>query len=176
MIIGLTGFAGSGKTAVADVLTDIVPNTKKVSFADCVKREYAKSRGITLCSLYSKEKEEYREDLNIFADYMKLHYGPNYFFKQTLKEIEETEAQSCIPVIDDCRYKHEFMYLLPRGKVFYIRPTFVGYKRKYEPRSSLTWVDFINENNEVIHLLNYTPESTANEIIATTRISKKIKS
>ena len=112
-IIGLVGFAGSGKTTAAENM----PGWERFSFAGALKNDL---RGLLAgigCDLNKREDKEKARPLLVAWGEVARSFHPNYWIDRLFKVLDlayekDTEAQI---VIDDVRYLNEVMAILNRG-------------------------------------------------------------
>lgn len=115
MIIGITGYGGSGKDTAAEPL--IYLGFKRKAFADYLKLEVEKAlntNNIKIDFNDRKQKEEYREVLVSWGK-MRRNQDPAYWIKKADINPEEDT------VITDVRYPNETEHILKLGgKVLWI--------------------------------------------------------
>lgn len=169
MIIGLTGFSGSGKSTIAKKIVRKLgkQNTTKISFADTVKSQFARDTRVSHQLLHTiKAKNYYREQLSEFSEQYKKEHGPLVFFNRTLELINENLAQNKTIVIDDVRYKNEIDFLLENNNpIFLVHPMFQEFRHIKEPEKTLNWQKYEQKMQVVT---NRNAEGVADEIISLT--------
>lgn len=119
--LGLVGRAGSGKSAHADALERLRPETFRAAFADPIKAEVAARHGITVAHL-DRHKAAYRRELQehgavgrqeqkwvrLMAERLAWAHG------QTLSKGQPAFRFACV---DDVRHADEVALLQARGFV-----------------------------------------------------------
>lgn len=83
-LIGISGFAGSGKDILATLLSEQLPNSKKISIGECIRTEL-RSIGI----------EPNRELQRFVADHRRKTIGANYWIDQALAQMPP-HVSTCI--------------------------------------------------------------------------------
>lgn len=144
MIIGLSGKLGTGKTTVADALMDLLPGSRRLSFAAELKRMASELYNYPLEWNYSgKDKvvsllpdlpagaaspswngqATVREILQYYGTDVARARDPDFWVKTVERRICEGE----IAIIDDVRFPNERDLAMRKGFCFRIEP-YPGYR------------------------------------------------
>ncbi len=111
-LIAICGKRLSGKTTLAEMIMDINPRFRRLSFATPLKNEFCFSKGIDRSMLDDiAYKEKYRTEMqNWSKEYLEADLF--HFLKALFKDVKPGD---CI-VIDDLRYLyHEFLPIVEMG-------------------------------------------------------------
>ncbi len=126
-IIGITGFAGSGKDTLYSYLKSILAEksnkSERVSLADALKQEVdpflIESFGISVFSCSRAEKEEIRPILIEYARIRRARSKGTYYTKLIEPQIQELFSNSITPIITDIRFcefeEDEYQWLKKNG-------------------------------------------------------------
>jgi hypothetical protein len=108
IIIGLTGYKQAGKTTVARLISDELPNQcRHVNFADAVKREVAKACD-TEVDFIEKNKSDFRVMLQWWGtDFRRKFKGDDYWLEQWLRTIHALPYKPQILLCSDVRFLNE---------------------------------------------------------------------
>jgi hypothetical protein len=110
--IAISGKAGAGKSALAEVLENaLYPEGRRVAFADEIKRQVFDAWGLSKSDFGGREKLiEHGEE--------KRNEDPDYWIAQLEITVEMLLLRDAVPVIDDLRFERELEWCRRRG--FYI--------------------------------------------------------
>ena len=104
IIFGITGPAGSGKTTLANILSDLIQNknlkTEEYAFATLLK-EQAKYHGWN-----GVKDQKGRTLLQELGDTLRHYHGDNYFAHYLAKQIED-DTDVDVAIVHDMRYLTE---------------------------------------------------------------------
>jgi hypothetical protein len=120
MLIGLCGFARSGKDTVGNIIADKL-NLHRVAFADALKSEVCRAFGITLKEL-AANKELWRPMLVEWGR-ARRRVEPDYWINEVAAAIDSAKAAGDVAgfYLPDCRYINEIEWIQEQGgKVFYL--------------------------------------------------------
>lgn len=129
-IVVLFGPIGSGKTTTANELIAQY-RFNRVSFADALRREVAQmllDTGMApdddLLSLIAQmvdpeTKEKFRPLLQWWGKYRRDNFSIDYWLDRLVSRATREAAQGARMVVDDCRYKNEYLALKRHGAVFF---------------------------------------------------------
>lgn len=137
IVIGITGFKGSGKSTVAEHLRNEFYNTHRVKiigFADNIKDEVAKILGTTVVHLEETKNTNplVRHVLQWYGQHKKETHGETYWLNQLNLKIEslfestdptEASAPPYLILIPDVRFPFEAQYIknVRHGKVLRVK-------------------------------------------------------
>lgn len=109
------GLKGTGKTTFADMICELDPTIKKVSFATPLKEDYARKMGIKVSELNDRNtKEKYRYDIQRHSEAI-LAQDPYYYANLLFSGIKEGDRVVC----DDLRTFYELQVVLESGGIPY---------------------------------------------------------
>lgn len=114
-LIGLLGYAGSGKDAVFRTAKERLPDVRvaRFAFADKIKEEVCESLGITQAFL-NEHKEYFRTTLQHWGQRARLE-DPDYWITHVGKAMAESDAE--LVFVTDVRYLNEANYIRGAGGV-----------------------------------------------------------
>lgn len=119
-IIGLTGFATSGKdtffTAINSLAKDMnLPEMTRFAFADELKREcdsfLIENVGISAWTSEKKSKEIIRPFLVTYGTHIRRKLDQNCWINKIKDSVENCIANNEIPVVTDVRYENEALWV-----------------------------------------------------------------
>lgn len=125
-IIVLCGSIGSGKTTTANAYIENYEGTK-MSFADALRKEvlhavhngsYDKQEKLLVEMTTPGIKEKHRPLLKWWGDYRRQD-APNYWIDKLLDGALKCATNGMPVLIDDCRYKNEYIALKRHGAKFF---------------------------------------------------------
>lgn len=111
LIVGLRGYARSGKDCVGRFLLDMEPDGKRYAFADALKVEVAAEKGITVEELEAN-KDEHRVDLQGHG-MARRDEDPAYWIRKVTDAIRRDAPK--LAVITDVRLPNEVEAVHDRG-------------------------------------------------------------
>jgi hypothetical protein len=149
--LALAGRACTGKSALADALEALRPDTYRTAFADPIKAEFCAREGLTLLYL-NAHKGRYRADLQHFGEAGRPDRWVDLLTGRVLRVQDQVGADGETPrfrlyVVDDVRYQNEVDRLRELGftVVRLTAPEAVlrdRHERKYgRPMSRAEWDD-----------------------------------
>ena len=109
-LIGLCGFARSGKNSFADFIIDSCPKVRALSFAHALKKELQpfvfQQLGISTFTEDPKEKEMIRPLLVCWGTrIIREHIDKNYWVKKLTESVNNNRKNKIISIITDVRIK-----------------------------------------------------------------------
>ncbi len=115
VVIGISGKKQSGKSTVASIITELVPKTRIVNFADAVKEEVA-----TLCKVSVSEIEAakafYRPLLQWWGtDFRRNKFGVNYWVNEWEKRRLSLIPHPDVVIAADVRFLNECLAIKDCG-------------------------------------------------------------
>lgn len=113
LMIGLLGFAGSGKDEACKIIQKHWPHAQRFAFADELKREVSDGYQIELHRIEA-DKEHYRPLLQLWGVGRREH-NPNYWIEKVDAQIQA--AQPNIAIITDVRFPNEVGYVRSHGGI-----------------------------------------------------------
>lgn len=113
-IVGLTGYARSGKDTFARILVDEF-HFKRVAFADALKSDLASYLGISRTRL-DTEKEALRRALQLRGASLRA-VDPTYWIRLAMSSIKYYQGAGCNVVVTDVRFPNEAVALRNMGAV-----------------------------------------------------------
>jgi len=128
-IIGLVGFARTGKNSFAEFLIENIDENPKpsctfklISFAYALRQELdsflISKLGISAFTEDPKEKEVIRPLLVCWGtQIMREHIDPNYWIKSIQKTIEINRKNNIYSIITDVRFENEVLWLKEMGGI-----------------------------------------------------------
>ena len=128
-IIGLVGFARTGKNSFAEFLIENIDENAKppctfkpISFAYALRQELDSflfsKLGISAFTEDPKEKEIIRPLLVCWGtQIMREHIDPNYWIKSIQKTIEINRKNNICSIITDVRFENEVLWLKKNGGI-----------------------------------------------------------
>jgi len=125
-IIGICGFARSGKDSFANFLTNCFPGkVKKASLAYELKKDFdpflIKKIGISAFTEEPKQKEIIRPLLISWGtDVIRNNFSKNYWIEKINKKVVENFNLGFITIIPDVRFKNEIEWVKQNGVSIYI--------------------------------------------------------
>ena len=140
LILGLCGYAGSGKTTVADYLSSL--NFKKLVFSDVLIEE-AKRRNL-LGEDFDKNDERVKIILSELGDELRKAEGMDVLARRLVRKIKyEKIYRACV---DGFRSVEEVNVFRKEFKNFYLialkAPKELRFKRRRELDPTLKWEEF----------------------------------
>lgn len=115
-ILALAGRRFSGKTKIASTFCDMDSRFRVLNFADPIKEEFCKRKGITRDMLdRSSFKEEFRPELLTYSDDMKAKHSKYYFADMLMERIIPGEHV----IIGDLRFIEEVHVLKKKDALIY---------------------------------------------------------
>jgi hypothetical protein len=157
MLIGLVGYAGAGKNAIADAMC-----WPTAAFADSLKEDVDGLQGLTDLDLFTGEKNDkalLRPLLVAYGEGMRAK-EPNYWITRLTLPHEAKKAGRC--VLTDVRYLNEARYVTEQGGLlFYVQRELVGPANDEERRS----IGVIMSEIGPAIIENDTPEQAAHCIL-----------
>jgi hypothetical protein len=121
-LIGLCGFARSGKNSFADFLKEGSDSCKNISFAYALRKELdsflLKRLNISAFTEDPKEKEIVRPLLVCWGtEIMRQKIDPDYWVKSIKKTVEINRKNDICSIITDVRFSNELKWIKEEGGV-----------------------------------------------------------
>lgn len=110
-LIGLTGYAGSGKDTLCAAMLNLHPYAVRYAFADALKEEVATAFGTTV-EFIEENKLIFRELLQSWG-VTRRSYGPDYWVEQVAKSISEDAPK--VAIVTDVRFLNEATWIKQSG-------------------------------------------------------------
>ena len=107
-IIVISGKQFSGKDTVANLISEYMPDFKRIGLADALKAEFGKEKDITLSEI-EMNKPIYRADLIALGNKRRAE-DPDYWIKRVI----ETEGNI---IVSDIRLPHELDTFIEQGAI-----------------------------------------------------------
>jgi hypothetical protein len=119
-LIGLCGFARSGKNSFADFIIDSCPKVRALSFAHALKKELQpfvfQQLGISTFTEDPKEKEMIRPLLVCWGTrIIREHIDKNYWVKKLTESVNNNRKNKIISIITDVRFINEIEWIHNEG-------------------------------------------------------------
>jgi hypothetical protein len=172
IIIGLVGFAGSGKDTIGHYLINNY-NFKKLSFANTLKDVVSSIYGWNrdLLEGITDESRLFRETIDPFwnitprqalidigTNLFRNHFDKNIWVKSLIKQIQNMPSNSKL-VITDCRFINEIQALKElKSKIVYVNritPEILNDSEKELIKINSNMFDYIlNNDKDINHLEN----------------------
>ena len=145
-LIGISGKMGTGKTTIANMIKEIVPNSERVAFGDVLKRELANKYGVPLSVFYynkdvvihaTPERREVawpeardtmtaRELMQWYATEFVRATNPDYWIVGMREYLRSLRGVSLV-IIDDTRFPNEAAFIKDSGGVLVRIEPYSGY-------------------------------------------------
>ena len=116
MIIGLSGYAGSGKDLFCEVLCELRPEFKRKSLADKLKIDLRdrilKESNIDILNCSREEKDSVRDKLVDYAKEKRMDTDGRYWISKLNQDVVKEKSSICITDIRYDDYLHDEVYWL----------------------------------------------------------------
>lgn len=127
IIIGITGYLGSGKDTVSIGISQYIHNNTKsrvhrIALADELKKEVhtriLEKDGIPLEHLYDRStKERYRAILQWWGTEWRRKDDPDYWLKRVIEVVEQLPNDVSVVTIPDIRFENECQFIQKEGGI-----------------------------------------------------------
>jgi len=116
MFIGISGKKKSGKDTVADIISTILPNCIKYSFATELKKEVSRATGFSV-KYIDEHKDNFRLVLQGWGtDFRRGIYGDTYWIKKMEEACEQFGMYENI-LIPDVRFENEYDWIKSKNGI-----------------------------------------------------------
>lgn len=112
-LIGLTGFAGAGKSKFAEIAQELDSRVEVLSLANPLKQKTAAFAGVEVGEIH-RNKEQWRPLLVALGTAARSHLGADFWLNLLIHSYSDTDPESTV-IIDDVRHENEAAWIRQGG-------------------------------------------------------------